>query len=194
MLFQNLKITVNEMKILLDFDEVINTMTHHWVDTLNCVYGTSVNFDDVSEWDMHKAFPTLTEDEIYNPLHLQTFWNGVEIMPGAKEGIQTLLTQGHEIYIVTSTHPDTIKWKSEWLQRELPEISWSHVIVANNKSLVNGDILVDDGLHNLYEGNYIKVLFDKPWNRNVDKSKLTDIIHRVHNWDEIVKFINHFEF
>lgn len=61
--------------------------------------------------------------------------------------------------------------------------------MANNKSLVNGDILVDDGLHNLYEGSYIKVLFDKPWNRNVDKSKLTDIIHRVHDWDEIVGLV-----
>ena len=65
------------MKILLDFDEVINTMVHHWVNTLNCVYGTSVRFEDVSEWDMQKAFPNLTEDELYNPLHLQTFWNGV---------------------------------------------------------------------------------------------------------------------
>lgn len=178
------------MKILLDFDEVINTMVHHWVNTLNCVYGTSVNFDDVSEWDMHKAFPALTEDEIYNPLHLQTFWNGVKIMPGAKEGIQALLTQGHEIYIVTSAHPDTIKWKAKWLQRELQEIPWSNVIVSNNKSLIKGDILVDDGLHNLYEGSYIKVLFDKPWNRNVDKSKLTDIIHRVRNWDEIIDLID----
>ncbi len=180
---------MNKMKILLDFDEVINSMTHHWVNTLNCVYGTSVNFEDVSEWDMQKAFPTLTEDEIYNPLHLQSFWNGVEIITGAKEGIQKLLSEGHEIYIVTSAHPDTIKWKAEWLQRELPEIPWSHVIVASNKSLVKGDILVDDGLHNLYEGSYIKVLFDKPWNRNVDKSKLTDIIHRVHDWDEIIKLI-----
>ena len=180
---------VNKMKILLDFDEVINTMVRHWVDTLNCVYGTSVNFEDVNEWDMQKAFSTLTEDEIYNPLHLQTFWNGVKIMPGAKEGVNKLLSQSHDIYIVTSAHPDTIKWKAEWLQRELPEIPWSHVIVTNNKSLVKGDILVDDGLHNLYEGSYIKVLFDKPWNRSVDKNKLTDVIHRVHNWNEIVKFI-----
>lgn len=72
------------MKILLDFDETINQMTHHWVNTLNCVYRTSVN----------------------------------------------------------------------------------------------------------YEGSYIKILFDKPWNKKVDKSKLTDIIHRIHNWDEIIKFIN----
>ena len=178
------------MKILLDFDEVINIMVQHWVDTLNCVYGTSVKFEDVNEWDMHKEFPALTEDEIYNPLHLQTFWNGVEIMPGAKEGIQALLAQGHDIYIVTSAHPDTIKWKAKWLQRELPEIPWSHVIVASNKSLIKGDILVDDGLHNLYDGSYIKVLFDKPWNRNVDKSKFTDIIHRVHNWDEIIDLID----
>ena len=110
-------------------------------------------------------------------------------LKGAKEGIQTLLTQGHEIYIVTSAHPDMIKWKAEWLQRELPEIPWSHVIVANNKSLIKGDILVDDGLHNLYEGSYIKVLFDKPWNRNVNKNKLTDIIHRVHNWKELIDLI-----
>lgn len=181
---------VCKMKVLLDFDEVINTMVHHWVDTLNCIYGTSVNVEDVNEWDMRKSFPTLTEDEIYNPLHLQAFWNGVEIMPGAKEGIKTLLSLGHEIYIVTSAHPDTIKWKAEWLQRELPEIPWSHVVVASNKSLVTGDVLVDDGLHNLYSGDYIKVLFDKPWNRKVDQSKFTDTILRVYNWDEIVKIIN----
>ena len=60
------------------------------------------------------------------------------------------------------------------------------------RQIVKGDILVDDGLHNLYDGSYIKVLFDKPWNRNVDKSKLTDIIHRVHNWDEVVKLIKEF--
>lgn len=36
------------------------------------------------------------------------------------------------------------------------------------------------------------MLFDKPWNRNLDKSKLTDIIHRVHNWDEIVTLIKVF--
>ena len=180
---------VNKMRLLFDFDEVINTMTRHWVDTLNCVYGTSVKFEEVNEWEMRKAFPTLTEDEIYNPLHLQVFWNGVKIMPGAKEGIQYLLSQGHEIYIVTSSHPNIIQWKAEWLQRELPEIPWSNVIVAHNKSLVCGDVLVDDGLHNLYEGSYIKVLFDKPWNQNVDKSKLADTIHRIYNWEEIVKFI-----
>ena len=183
---------VNKMKILLDFDEVINTMVSHWVDTLNCLYGTTVNFEDVREWEMRKAFPTLTEDEIYSPLRFQVFWNGVQIMPGAKEGIRKLLSDGHEIYIVTSTHPNTIKWKAKWLERELPEIPWSHVIVVNNKSLIKGDILVDDGLHNLYDGTYIKMLFDKPWNRNIDKKKMTDIIHRVYNWDEIVNNIKNF--
>ena len=178
------------MRVLLDLDEVINTMTHHWIETLNCIYGTTVKFNDIKEWDMKEAFPTLTEEEIYNPLNLQAFWNGVKVMDGAKEGINNLLSLGHEIYIVTSAHPDTIKWKAEWLQRELPEIPWSHVIVANNKSLIKGDILVDDGLHNLCDGEYIKILFDKPWNRKVDRRKITDIIHRVHNWDEIVKMIN----
>ena len=180
------------MRILLDFDEVINQMVHHWVDTLNCVYGTSVNFENVNEWDMTKSFPNLTEDKLYNPLHLQSFWNGVKIEVGAKKGIQELLSQGHEIYIVTSAHPNTIKWKAEWLQRELPEISWPHVIVANNKSLINGDILVDDGLHNLYKGDYIKILFDKPWNKMVDKSRMTDLIHRAYNWDDVVKLIGGF--
>ncbi len=84
------------MKILLDFDEVINTMVHNWVNTLNCVYGTSVNFEDVNEWEMCKAFPTLTEDEIYNPLHLQAFWNNVGIMSGAKEGDSKTFISGSQ--------------------------------------------------------------------------------------------------
>jgi len=178
------------MTILLDFDEVLNTMVSTWIAYLNNTHGTSVTFDDLKEWDMRKAFPNLTENEIYKPLHLQAFWEEVKIMPGAREGVHNLLSYGHDIYIVTSSYPNTIKWKAEWLQRELPEISWSHVIVANNKSLIKGDILVDDGLHNLCEGSFTKVLFDKPWNRQIDRTRFHDIIYRICNWDEIVCLIN----
>ena len=48
--------------------------------------------------------------------------------------------------------------------------------------MIRGDVLIDDGLHNLIGGDYRKILFDSPHNRSFDAEGNGMI--RVHNWDE----------
>lgn len=51
------------------------------------------------------------------------------------------------------------------LFRYFPMFTWDDVIITAHKQLINGDVLVDDGVHNLVGGSYEKLLMDAPHNR-----------------------------
>lgn len=67
-------------------------------------------------------------------------------------------------------------------------LTWDQVIVTSRKQLIRGDVLIDDGIHNLEGGQYNKVLMTAPHNVHFD-AEAHDMI-RVHNWKEIEEVIN----
>lgn len=171
------------MTILIDMDDVIEQLARAWVQYLNDRYGTDVSPDDVHEWDLSLAFPSLTREQVYAAELDDAIWSRVQPMPGADEAMKRLLSDGHDIYIVTSTYYPTLKTKmDEVLFRYFPYIPWEHVIVTNNKQMIKGDVLVDDGPHNLTGGDYRKILFTANHNRSLDEKSIDAV--RVNNWEE----------
>lgn len=178
-----------KLTILIDMDDTIENLIVCWVRKLNEKYGTSVKYSDVVCYEMTKIFPTLTEKQIFEPLFDDNFWDEVEPIDGSVEYIQSLINDGHNIYIVTNSHYNTLKPKMEKvLQKYFPFISWRNVIIASNKQMIMGDILIDDAIHNLTGGEYIKFLMDAPHNHsfNAEENGMT----RVHSWKEIYDLIN----
>ena len=106
-------------------------------------------------------------------------------MPGAAEGLKELMADGHEIFVVTATGYETLRAKMEKvLFRYFPFIPWSRVIITEKKQLISGDILIDDGSHNLTGGSYRKILFSAGHNRGFDETSIGAV--RVSNWKEVV--------
>lgn len=178
-----------KLTILIDMDDTIENLIVCWIKKLNERYGTTVQYSDVICWDMAKIFPTLTKDQIFEPLFDETFWDEVQPIEGSVEYIQKLIDDGHSVYIVTNSHYNTLKPKMEKvLLRYFPFISWRNVIIASNKQMIMGDILIDDAIHNLTGGEYIKFLMDAPHNHsfNAEENGMT----RVHSWKEIYDLIN----
>lgn len=178
-----------KLTILIDMDDTIENLIVCWIKTLNEKYGTTVKYSDVICWDMTEIFPTLTREQIFAPLFNENFWDNVQPIDGSIEFIQKLIDDGHDIYIVTNSHYDTIKPKMEKvLHKYFPFISWRNVIITSNKQMINGDILIDDAIHNLTGGEYIKFLMDAPHNHsfNAEENGIT----RVHSWKEIYDLIN----
>lgn len=177
-----------KLTILIDMDDTIENLLECWVSELNRVYGTSVKYDEVFAWDMSEVFPTLTKTEIYAPLHNSNFWSKIHPLPGSVEYVKRLIDDGHNVYIVTTSHYTDIKNKIEnVLAKHFPFISWKNVIITSRKQLINGDILIDDGVHNLEGGKYIKFLMDASHNRSYDAEK--NGMLRVYDWKEIYKII-----
>lgn len=178
----------SEITILIDIDDTIEYLCKSWCKWLNEKYGTNVEYEDVTSWDVSSFFPSLTKDQVFEPLHDADFWKLVEPMPDAIEYVEKLMDDGFNVYLCTSTDYRNVRPKYEHIiQKHFPYISWNQVIVASRKQMINADILVDDGLHNLEGGLYTKILMTAPHNRAYDAE--ANGMFRAHNWREIYDFI-----
>ena len=85
--------------------------------------------------------------------------------------------------MVTASDYHTCRVKVERLLEMFPFLDWNHIIITSNKQMVCGDILIDDGPHNLVGGKYFKILYDRPHNRKFDAGANNAL--RLYTWDEI---------
>ncbi len=172
-----------EITVLIDLDDTMTDLTDSWCQWLNKTHGTKVSKEDILGWNISKYFPELTEDQVFEPMHIDSFWSTVKPKSDASKYIGMLMAEGFKVYICTASLFDTIKSKFEYiLGTHFPFISWNQIIVAKNKQLINGDILIDDGIHNLEGGSYEKILMSAPHNKSYD-AELHGMT-RVNSWKE----------
>lgn len=179
---------MTHLRILFDADDVAETLLEGWVSTLNERYGTSVSVDDVTDWDISLAFPTLTKQQVYGVLQEDAVWANLAPMPGAQKYLQQLYDEGHELYMVTATDYRTCCVKIERILELFPFLDANHIIIAHNKQMVKGDVLIDDGPHNLVNGPYFRILFDAPHNRGFDEKKYG--MYRAVGWEQVYRLIH----
>lgn len=174
--------------ILIDIDDVLINLCSAWCKWLNKKYDTNVSAGDVTEWDISKFFPTLTKEQVFEPLHNDIFWETVKVRLDAIRYVKKLFDEGYDIYFCTSTDYRNIRAKYELIiERYFSYIKWNHVIVAYKKQMIKADYLIDDAPHNLEGGEFIKILMDSPHNRSYD-AEANNMI-RLSNWKQIYKLI-----
>ena len=168
------------MVIGIDFDSTINSMLDTWIEWLNKKHGRSVAVDEVKDWELAKCYPFLSKADLFEPLNTPEFWDEVKIKPEAVDVVARLIQEGHEIYVITSSHYKTLPYKlKKCLFAHFPFLNKENVIITYNKSLIRCDIILDDAEHNLIGCQGTKVLFDAPYNQN---STVQD--YRVGSWKE----------
>ena len=174
--------------ILIDIDDTVEDLLSAWCNWLNEKYKTTVDINDITEWDMCKFFPSLTKEQVFEPLHQNYFWKTVEPKHDAMTYVSKLFNEGYNIFFCTSTDYRNIYAKYEYIvKRYFPYIEWSHVIVASNKQMIKADYLIDDGIHNLENGDFIKILMTSPHNKNYDAK--ANGMYRVSDWKEVYEII-----
>jgi len=183
----------NKITLLVDMDDTIEDLLRAWIGCINKKYHTNVLPEEVTTWDISKSFPSIPKEKVYAPIHKNSFWKKVEPRKDAMIYLEKLFNQGFKIYLCTATNPDTVKSKFDnVVKRYFPYIDWEHIIITSKKQLIYGDILIDDGIHNLLFGRYKKILMTAPHNAWF-KEETTDIV-RVDNWKdaykEIIKIAN----
>ena len=177
------------MTILVDMDDTIEQLLKAWVSRANVRFGRSVTPDDIRDWNVAAAYPGLTKEQVYGITYEKGFWESVEPMPGAADALKHFMDAGHQVFIVTATEPEHVEEKMNGLLfRYFPFLSWRQVIITCRKQLIRGDVLIDDGIHNLEGGDYRKILFTAPHNRNYDAEGSGMV--RVDTWEEAVRIID----
>ena len=180
------------MTILVDMDDTIEQLLAALVRKANERFRRSVIVDEITDWTIVCAYPGLEKRQILELMYEPGFWDTVEPVPGAADALKYLMDEGHQVYIVTATEFENVPAKMERvLFRYFPFLSRDQVIITGNKQMIRGDVLIDDGIHNLEGGEYRKILFTAPYNKDYD-AEANGMI-RVHNWDEILRVIDGME-
>lgn len=137
------------------------------------------------EWQIDKFFPSLAKEQVYAPLRDEEFWKTVKPKAGAVDAVKHLIDAGDEVYVLTNSHYKALASKMEnVLFKYFPFLTWNNVIIASNKQMVRGDVLIDDAIHNLVGGDYYRILMDAPYNRSIDD--VGNFIYRAYNWDDVM--------
>ena len=180
---------MRKLTILVDMDDVLNNLLEVWLNQLNCAYDLMVRYQDIRKWDMRLYFPTLTEKQIYKPLESSYFWLRVGPKPGARKALVDLIEQGHVVKVVTASRPRSVYPKlNNCLFYHYPFLTYKDVIVASDKTMIRGDVLVDDRQDNLIGGEYQGILFAAPHNEDFEAEKHGLI--RANEWKDVVTIIN----
>ncbi len=177
------------MTILVDIDDTIENLCECWCAFLNEKYGTAVLAEDIQDWDISKYFPNVPKDELFAPLYEESFWTTVTPKLDAIKYLFALYEEGFDIYLCSASDYRSIKTKYEQIViRYFPFIGWDKIIICSGKQMIKGDILIDDGVHNLAGGSYHKILFTAPHNKMIDAEKYN--MYRADDWEAVYKIVH----
>lgn len=177
------------MRILIDMDDVLTECVSIWINYLNEKTGKSLTHDDITDWNLRVSYPELTETEITEPLLNSEFWSKVSPLKDAVKCVKKFLKDGHEVVVVSASYPLSYSYKLVVLDKFFPFIPHDNVVIAHNKSFVDGDVLIDDNPKNLENRSGYGILFSAPHNRNYAVNNKN--IFRADSWKEAYKLICH---
>ena len=178
------------MNIFVDIDDVLIDTCKKWVNWLNEHYNTNVKYEDIKQWDLTKAFPGLSEDQIYGPLYKEDFWKTVEPIEGAVLGLAELMAE-NKVYLLSASHWANVTFKiKHCIKKYFPYVKANRMIFCWNKSLIYGDVLIDDNPENLIQCNCKhKIIFDQPHNNDWDEYLACSNCFRCNSWEKVVECV-----
>ena len=184
------------MRIVLDQDEVIVQWLATVLEWYNLDFGTSYTRDDVKSWKVTDSLPN-SHHFLRSTMRYPEFYRDLVPVEGAIAGVKKLMDDGHDVVIATAIPkcaPIAHVGKLEWIRRNMPFFPLDNFISISRKDLIDGDVLFDDGLHNIvpwHGSGKTAVIFDAPWNRSLSIGPGTgrENIYRVRHWNEFLKLI-----
>lgn len=169
-----------KLKIILDYDDVLVDCNAYAIERLNKEIGSKYTLYDITAWgllhsDIDKRLAYYSDPE---------FIRNIPLMEGAVEFVKALM-EISELFIMTSVEPSCAGARVEHIMENFPDIMPSNILIGNRKDMMNADICLDDGFHNLENSNVTyPVLFQRPWNFGKNG------VLSVNGYDEFVQLVH----
>lgn len=171
------------MTILVDIDSTITNFAEVLLFVNNARTKNNYKYSDITSYDWFDK----TFSNPWQPTTIEKFWDKVQVNPKAVSTIERWIEQGHKVYLVTASHfNNTISYKiKKTLEPFNPKIiNERNVIIAQDKSIIMGEAMIDDCVDNLYNFNGVRICYTQPWNQDFNGSL------RFADWDKISEAIN----
>ena len=177
------------MWILLDQDGVLADFERGFHDAWNASMGEkhpALLLDQRRSFYVRDDYPAIYRDAVEAIYTAPGFFRDLLPIPGAIDAVKALLELGHDVRICTSPlnqYRYCLPEKYEWVERHLGSDFVHRMIVTKDKTVVYGDVLVDDkpGIVGTRPPDWRHVVFDQPYNRQTGGPRMT-----WENWREVL--------
>jgi len=146
------------MRIFIDMDDVIADAAERFLEWYERDFGIRHTHADIHGTKLHLLVPEDRRMIVKQYPHQKGFFKDLPVMTHSQEMIEEL-NKRFDVYIASAAmeFPYSLQDKSEWLDRYFPFIPWKRRILCGDKSVLKGDVLIDDHDFNLstFEGRAI---------------------------------------
>lgn len=164
--------------IAVDVDDVTLDLVPNWLNYYNKDFSDNLKKEDILTWDISKYVKPEAKKEIYHYTKKGEVFKTARPIIGAIKGIKEIKSWGYRIIFVTAGNPMNAKY--EWLCKYDVLADKKDFVVAEDKSLIIADVILDDRWENVVKFKGKSFLMDAPWNRQYDT------LHRVLNWNDFI--------
>ncbi len=173
--------TATKKRLIVDMDGVIADVYSQFLHMEEKEFGTRQPLENLVGKKEHEAFPNC-----HKYVTSDGFFSTAPLIEGAVEALQ-ILNENYQLFIVSAAmeFPKSLPEKYQWLQQHLPFLSWHQFVFCGSKTVVQGDIMVDDHFKNLDYFTGQRLLFTQPHNTGQDERGHT----RVGTWKEILAIL-----
>ena len=180
------------MRILVDMDGVIADWGAEYglrLDTYGVEAASLPRHHDQLTFNLNAGRTKREQEIIAEILASPDFYSALQPIAGARTALRQAAKVGHDIRFVTSpwvSNPTCASDKLNWIVRHYGARWGQRVIITTDKTLVRGDILIDDKpeVMGAAHPEWEHILFDQPYNRAVTGKR------RMTTWKDLEAIIH----
>ena len=171
-------------RLILDQDDVLADTHGKLADIVVREFGTGLAREEFYKMSFHKILSSDHHQRLYKIIQEPGFFRDIPLVPNAQETVYEL-SKKYEIFVATAAmeFPNSFREKYDWLKEHFDFIPWSNIVFCGDKSILNGNYLVDDMPRNLKTFTGKGLLFNAP--HNLEERAY----ERVMNWGEIANHL-----
>ena len=176
--------------ILVDMDSTLNDFLlgrNKWLEEHKSEFHPHlkpISQEEKEGFYLSEMLPEELKTPNYQIYKQKGFFYSLPIIPGAKEALNDLVKRGMKVFICTVPLPDfkycvgeKFQWVKDNLGKDPNGIEWTDkIILTRDKTLIKGDILIDDNPYPIGEKTpeWEHIIYEWPFNKKIkNKRKLT---------------------
>lgn len=168
------------MTLFVDMDEVFADTYKAHILRYNEEFNENLTVKECMGREVWQCVPEKRQRSIKDHARTEGFFTALEPIKDSKDVLKELSLK-YNVFVASAAmqFPNSLREKSDWLDKHYPFIHWKNRILCGSKHILYGDILIDDRSYNLEHFNGRKILFTSPHNIH------TTGYERADNWLEI---------
>lgn len=171
--------------ILCDVDNIIGDLCSAVLSVYNEDSGDNLQKHQITQYYIDNFVLPEYKKNFKNYFIDKRVWKRMKLVPNVQKYVAKLFNDGYRIIFLSKTECANVEKKEKYLQRTFPFLDINKSFIRSyDKSLIKGDIMIDDCLDNLLSFNGKRIVLDYPWNQSNNCTLL-----RAKSWEEIYYII-----